>query len=661
MTRNNRLPAFGFILWCAALTALVYGRALTLPLFFDDFVNLPFVDAHSLSEIWQTAGTLSYFRPLSATVWKVMAFPFSHHSPPVGHALNLLLHAANGLLVGVLAGRLWADRDKTRDRPWLNWFRIYLSASLFLLYPFSYQVVPWVGALPHLLVTTLILSSTLTYWLMEHTGRRVWGAASLLLAFLAPLAHENGILVGPLLAAVLITGPDFRQKRRRKIRNILIWTIPALIWLPLWWFAPKLNSGDVAAVNAEAMFQNVSYFAQALAYPLTWIGGWMRDGLGLNDMTINALLSALALGGAALVQRFSSAGRRALLPWIWWLVAAAPTILFLSFDYVINGPRLIMLAGVGVVWLWADVTILAIDWKRVTVPADTRRGRLRLGLVIAIGLVVIGQNILFLQRRMDLHRILGEVYKQAISLTTAANEQDQAPLFVNFPGWLAPLKTTYALGHEGVQFFPHYAHTETMVSVNTGRPADLDIHINEAIRPDMPYLYSLRASTADWANLGEAEKIVYVTGYSSDAIVLRPAGTLSAAAPGGIPLGRFQGQQASISLLEAAASQNEQTVTVELTWQVDRPPVDHLTVFAHVLDASGLLIGQLDGDPLGGSYPLSQWAPSQIVVDRRSIDIAGKADRILIGLYNRLDGDRLDAVSAGGSGWPDNALVVRID
>ena len=32
-----------------------------------------------------------------------------------------------------------------------------------------------------------------------------------------------------------------------------------------------------------------------MAYPLTWLGGWLRDRFGINDMAVTASLSALAL------------------------------------------------------------------------------------------------------------------------------------------------------------------------------------------------------------------------------------------------------------------------------------------------------------------------------------------------------------------------------
>ena len=79
--------------------------------------------------------------------------------------------------------------------------------------------------------------------------------------------------VGPLLAALLICRPEFRQNARRNLLYIALWTLPALIWLPIWWLAPKGISGGVGLSGLEAILQNTTYFGQGIAYPLTWLGG----------------------------------------------------------------------------------------------------------------------------------------------------------------------------------------------------------------------------------------------------------------------------------------------------------------------------------------------------------------------------------------------------
>ena len=191
-----------YIVWGVALTWLAYGKVLTLPFFFDDLAHMPYVDTHTLAELWQSAGTFPYYRPLQSTVWKLLNGLFGSHDPAGAHSMNLLLHALNGLLVGWLAGQLWPKRSFFDGQSPSAWLRIFLSATLFVLFPFSYQAVPWVGSLAHLLVTTLILLTMATYWQMRRSNRRIWGALSLLLALLAPFAHENGVLVGPLLGAM---------------------------------------------------------------------------------------------------------------------------------------------------------------------------------------------------------------------------------------------------------------------------------------------------------------------------------------------------------------------------------------------------------------------------------------------------------------------------
>ena len=648
-----------YVAWCAGATFLAYGSALTLPFFFDDFVHIPFVDAHSLGEIWQTAGQLAYYRPLPFTIWKLMVAATGQHSQVTQHAFNLFLHAFNGLLAGWLAAELWVEATGGHRRPSRYWSQAFLSATLFLLFPFSYQAVPWAGSLAHLLVTNLVLLSLSSYWLMRRSGRRGWGAFSLLLAFLAPFAHENGVLVGPLLAAILFTGRDYRSDAPKNVKHVLLWTLPALLWLPIWLTAPRGSGGGVGIVGLEAIMQNGAYFAQGVAYPLSWLGARLRVLTGFSDMGATAFLGLVALLGAALIQWLSGAGRRSLLPWLWCLIAALPSILFLDFDYVINGPRLLMLLSVGAAWLWADVAIQAAGWLR---PEGGRRPWLRVALVASVLLIVLAQNLAFIRQRMALHEILGATHKEAVSLATAANEAGSAAVFINLPAWLAPGDFTYALGHEGVQFWPHYAHPESLVQVNTGRPASILMLRYQAIRPEMPYFYNVSGpGSTNWeqvAALGSAE--VFVADYAADGVVMRPAGTLLPAQSGLQPIAIYGSGEndGAVTLLGAQVEEDGRTLKIELTWQVNRPLPEQTTIFVHLVDQGGQLVAQLDGDPLGGSFPLSLWEPGTVAVDRRQIELDNSNVAILVGLYDRLNGERLEAISADKSTWPDGAAVI---
>lgn len=661
--RSGVIPWALFIIWCLAITLLAYGSALRLPLFFDDLVHLPFVDKYSLVEMWQTAGSLAYYRPLPFSVWEIMYAALGRHDPLLQHGFNLLLHMLNGILVGWLAGKLWPKFAFFKGQDPAGWPRSFLSATLFLLFPFSYQAVPWVGSLAHLFVTFLILVTLATYWQYRLSGRKAWGAFSLVFAFLAPFAHENGILVSPLLAAILFTGKDWRERWRQNLTHIFLWAVPALIWLPIWWFAPKAVDGSVTIRNGETMLQNSAYFLQGATYPLTWIGAWIRSRFGLNDMTVVAVLGFIALAGAALIQWFGKATRRSLLPWLWVVIAAIPAILFLSFDYVINGPRLLMLASVGAAWLWADVAFVAAGWIHVKDRGSVGRSWPRIALVLAVLAVLLLQNYLFIQYRMSLHEILGQAQRQAISLTTTTNEAGKTPVFVNLPTWIAPGTATYALGHEGVQFLPNYAPPETLVSVNTGRPAELEIIRYEAIRPEMPYHYGLGNSTTNWLELAKTRSDVFVANYNPQAISLNPAGAFLPSPVSGEPLAFFSDpvDGGRIELLSAQAMSHENDLQVTLTWHIEEQAPDQVTVFVHILDEEGRLISQMDGDPLSGSFPLSQWPPGTTTADRRRITLDESPETVLIGLYDRLSGERWPVQSANGESLPDDAVPIPVE
>ncbi|MCA9972058.1 MAG: hypothetical protein KC425_17660, partial [Anaerolineales bacterium] len=143
-----------FAIWAGLLTFGLYGRSLTFPFFSDDFFQLPFLAAHSLPRLWQTAEGLFFFRPLAFTLWKGLAA--AGYDPALFHLANLLLHWLNGVLVALLTARLWANGRSARPRA-------AVAGTLFLLYPFSYEGVAWVAAVMHPQFLALLLLAILGY------------------------------------------------------------------------------------------------------------------------------------------------------------------------------------------------------------------------------------------------------------------------------------------------------------------------------------------------------------------------------------------------------------------------------------------------------------------------------------------------------------------
>lgn len=636
--------------WVALLILFFYGAALALPFMADDYFHLPFVDSHSIAEMWRSAGGLYYFRPVSFTLWKIMEPIFGFHNAVAQHALNLTLHWANALLTAWLAGVLWATNGKASG------WRQFLSATLYVLFPFSYEAVPWVGSLVHPLVTFVLLVSVAAYVKMRVAGSRQralgWAALSLASAYFGPFTHENGILIVPLLGAIEVTWPAPSSTLWRRLLRVAVWLIPLAIWFIIYRSVPAAQGGGVFGINRPAeIWRNFVYAAQGSVYPITWLGGWLTT---QEVRALNAALGLSVLGAiaAVLIQWRTHAGRRGWLPWLWIGLAVLPALLFLTFDYFSAAPRTLMLASVGIAWLWTDVLVRLAGWGR---PGTRRRA---VSAVAAIGLAVglLAQNGLFIQSQMKLYHLAGEAVRQVVTATVTANRQGQAATFINLPVWITAPQLNYALGQEGVVFGPAPDLLATMVSVHTGQPARMNGLRIEAIHDPAPYYVGLLRFPGDWRGLEQNGGQVFVTRYLTDTIVIQPAGELNAARPASPALTHFD---QSVTLLSVAARRTANGAEVELTWQVDQPPALDVTVFVHVLDATGQLIAQADGDPLANTYPFAQWPRGSIGHDVRPIDVVDPA-AIRVGLYNRTTGKRLTALASAGETLPDNAVSLPL-
>jgi len=657
-----------FAAFCAMATLLLYGAALELPFFFDDFVHYPFVENNNLFRIWLSTNDLAYYRPLNFTIWRITYKLFQGHNPFVDHGINLFLFAVNGFLVGWLASRLWSlrgdrfpvvARNEFDDDVW----RIYLSATLFLLFPFSYQAVPWVGSLSHILVTTLILLALLCYVQMRRTRMRLWGMASLFFTFLAPFAHENGVLVMPFVVLVDLTNPGLSHRWRQAARTAVIWTLPLLVYIPIWLSLPRLDNGGLFG-SLEGMLQNSAYFLQGATYPFSGIGGWLHYIRGVGDMTAVAILSGVGLVVAFLIQVTHPATLRSLFSWFWILLASLPAILFLVFDYVINGPRLLMVASVGMAWLWTDVILLfSRGGKQGSIERLTRAA-----IAGLFTLLLLAQNANFVSRRMTMHEILGDGFKQVVAATAEANEARFEAVVVNFPSWLAPKDHTYALGHEGVLFWPDYVPPETLMVVHTGEVGDLNFIKVDGIRPDLEnYHYGLTGPNPDWSMLSAVPSKVFTTEYEStilttaEGLEVVPVGTVGVLRTEEHDyLATFEDPDRSsrLQLIDARVTLEEGFLRVDTLWHVVDAPPD-TTLFVHAVDAAGNLIGQTDGDPLGGSYPFNQWQGNNHVWDSRIIEVQDTTDlNVRLGLYDRLSGVRLKAAGPDGQPLEDDAVPV---
>lgn len=88
-------------------------------------------------------------------------------------------------------------------------------------------------------------------------------------------------------------------------------------------------------------------------------------------------------------------------------------------------------------------------------------------------------------------------------------------------------------------------------------------------------------------------------------------------------------------------------------------------VFVHLVDATGVIIGQSDGVPVNWTRPLSSWTPGETLLDVHVLDIASGADlhgaTLRVGLYDAATLVRLAAVDAEDKSYPQNAVTIPLN
>lgn len=78
---------------------------------------------------------------------------------------------------------------------------------------------------------------------------------------------------------------------------------------------------------------------------------------------------------------------------------------------------------------------------------------------------------------------------------------------------------------------------------------------------------------------------------------------------------------------------------LELFWQIDGVIGESYRVFVHLVDESGAIVNQSDGEPGGWARPTTSWIPGEFVRDMHIVEGDGVVWRI--GLYDGISGERL--------------------
>jgi len=208
-----------------------------------------------------------------------------------------------------------------------------------------------------------------------------------------------------------------------------------------------------------------------------------------------------------------------------------------------------------------------------------------------------------------------------------------------------------------------------MVRLNSGNDAQFRAVTYPSIKPELEgYYYSTVGEENAWdqaALAGRAYRFdrVWLTTYDDEIPATEEAGGV-ARSPEGTPvqpehyLAGFEGQ---VFVVDGQLKVQEGRVVAELDWQY-AAALGEATVFVHLLDCEGQLLGQDDGLPLRGMLAFDGLAPGSKIRDLRYLPLETTAGpeacyTLKAGLYLP-DGSRLAARGPDGSLWPDQAVSL---
>lgn len=210
--RGKGMRTAGALLVLAVLTLVTYANSIGNGFVWDDkgiIVNNTLLrdwshllDFFSLPDTVYAEDRAPYYRPLNRMTYLVEYHLFGLN--PAGyHAVNVLCHTVNVLLVYLLALRLFSAASPAL-----------CAALLFAIHPVNAEAVNFISARNNLLAALFVLSSFLTY---RH-GRRVdsfWHSSlAALLFFLGLLSKETAlVLILILIGSEFLLPPPVEPKR----------------------------------------------------------------------------------------------------------------------------------------------------------------------------------------------------------------------------------------------------------------------------------------------------------------------------------------------------------------------------------------------------------------------------------------------------------------
>jgi hypothetical protein len=320
-----QLAALGGIL--SVLTFLQYGAALRVGWLSDDFVLADWANRRE----WIHVGETGFVRPVIPMFWSIFWYlPFSW--PATLHAVNLALHALNGLLIVLIALCLRLDRQTA------------IAAGLILVtFSAMSEAIVWISGMQDVMMTTLGL---LTVLAMLRSGMEpvpAWASPLAIASAAVALGVKETAVAIPLLGwALAWATPEGIGAGARRRTGVVVTALAVLYTVARAFFG--VSSGYAEGVSRYFFKQlAVDPFA-SLGEP--WSAAWLRANPSAS-LSRGLFIAALIAAAFAVWRRRDSAFRIALASAAWVLVGVLPVFTFFHVSATLEGSRYLYLPAAG--------------------------------------------------------------------------------------------------------------------------------------------------------------------------------------------------------------------------------------------------------------------------------------------------------------------------
>ena len=338
---DKSLPA-----WLFLLCLLVFARGLMGDFVMDDWpvikenskiTETQYIPGYFTSGVWantdlseQTgAGGHSLYRPLF-----LLTLNISHHlwgDSAIGyHALNLVLHSINPVLVYFLIIGFWSSASKKTAG---------MAAAIFAVHPVHVESVAWIAGITDPLVSLFLLGG----FLLHRRSRQRKQQAGLLTIIGAPLCYALALLskeTAILFPLLLLTFDALFHRTSLKMPDVIFRYAPYAVLLLLYSFlrANALNPDGIAESglwahldfnNWPVLLEYAAHYVQLLFFPTPLEYYYDSPNIGGLALTVGGIL---IFGALFYIPRALQQGQKLFvfaLAWaVFFLLPALPIALF---------------------------------------------------------------------------------------------------------------------------------------------------------------------------------------------------------------------------------------------------------------------------------------------------------------------------------------------